>query len=68
MLKNLFGSFGNKGQGPAPAPAKGLSSSSGTMSLGVSVKEDGQGNVLLSVLPPETGPAPKLDICLVIDT
>eukprot|EP00798_Chlamydomonas_sp_ICE-L_P026003 gene26003-11694_t len=30
-------------------------------------KEDGQGTVLLSVHPPVGGPAPKLDICLVVD-
>lgn len=37
-------------------------------SLGVFVKEDGKGNVLLEVVPPETGPPPNLDVCIVMDT
>ena len=33
----------------------------------VDVKEDGSGNVLLSLVPPETGPAPHLDVCIIFD-
>lgn len=40
------------------------------MKLSVEVKDDGKGNVLLSVVPPPApaaGLAPKLDICVVMD-
>lgn len=36
--------------------------------VGITVSEDGAGNVLVSVDPPAQGPGPKLDICIVIDT
>ena len=40
------------------------------MKLGMEVKEDGKGNVLLSIVPPAEplpGTAPQLDICVVMD-
>lgn len=67
---------------PAPAPAPGgtarvppisappplVGVGTGAIELSVHVTEDGVGNVLLSVVPPEAGASPSLDVCIMLDT
>lgn len=75
MAFNWFKRRPGSARVPSADPAEAITGKAGTAAasmrqLGVQLnaRHDGNGTLALSIVPPDAGAPPKLDICIVIDT